>query len=100
MPKRSSFKNRFSFYLLAIGSPTHPIDPAIFARWLTNSEVGFGDRLPGVVRDGPGRLLRFERDRLDWTEDLIDQPVVACPCGVEVEVGALGVADDLSQGLS
>ncbi len=30
-------------YLLAIGSPTHPIDPAIFARWLANSEVGYGD---------------------------------------------------------
>lgn len=30
-------------YLLAIGSPTHPVSPALWARWMANSEVVWGD---------------------------------------------------------
>ena len=30
-------------YVLALGSPTHPIDPGIWARWMANSEVNWGD---------------------------------------------------------
>ena len=30
-------------YVLALGSPTHSIDPGIWARWMANSKVNWGD---------------------------------------------------------
>ena len=37
------FNEATILYLLAIGSPTHPIDPAIWTRWTANFSYSWGD---------------------------------------------------------
>lgn len=37
------FNEATMLYLLAIGSPTHPIDPAIWTRWTANFSYSWGD---------------------------------------------------------
>ena len=51
------FNEATMLYLLAIGSPTHPIDPAIWTRWTANFSLQLGrplgrasPRLPAAVR--------------------------------------------------